>query len=87
MTASPQEDPQLGHSLWLQRRSSRRAAPRADWRSDWTPVGLVLLLMGLLILLSVFLPSPGAVERVKQAAQNDKVGSQRPPMMGALAEP
>ena len=48
------QDPQVGHSLWLQRRSTRRAVRRVQWRSDWTPVGLVLLLLGLLVLLSVF---------------------------------
>ena len=86
MAQSPQ-DPQLAHSLWLQRRSSRRAVRRTHWRSDWTPVGLVLLLLGLLVLLSVFLPFPDTVEPVKEAAQSENAGSQRLPVVGVLAEP
>src|SRR4029453_393482 len=65
------QDPQVGHSLWLQRRSTRRGVRRVQWRSDWTPGGLVLLLVGLLVLLSVFRPSNEAIEQVKQAAQDD----------------
>ena len=79
-------DPQMAHSLWLQRRSSRRSARQADWRSDWTPVGLLLLLLGLLILLAVFLPSNEAVEKVKRAANDQPTGSQVTPLVGALTE-
>jgi di/tricarboxylate transporter len=85
--ASSSQDPQVYHSLWLQRRSTRRAVRRAQWRSDWTPVGLLLLLLGLLLLLSVFLPSHEAVEKMKQAAQDERGGSQRLPVVGVLTEP
>jgi hypothetical protein len=85
--ASLSQDPQVGHSLWLQRRSARRTVRRVQWRSDWTAVGLVLLLLGLLVLLSVFLPTNVAVERVKQAAQDKRSGSQDLPVVGVLAEP
>ena len=85
--ASLPQDPQVGHSLWLQRRSTRRAVRRAQWRSDWTAVGFMLLLLGLLVLLSVFLPANEAVERVKQAAQDNRSGSQDLPVVGVLAEP
>jgi hypothetical protein len=78
-------DPYRAHSLWLQRRSSRRAI-RTQWRSDWTPLGLLLFLLALLILLSVFLPSQEAVERVKQAARGEQGGSQLP-VVGVLTEP
>lgn len=81
------QDPQVGHSLWLQRRSTRRAVRRVQWRSDWTPVGLVLLLLGLLVLLSVFRTTNEAVEQVKQAAQDDGRGSQDLRVVGVLAEP
>ena len=85
--ASSLQDPQMGHSLWLQRRSSRQAVRRARWRSDWTPIGLVLLLLGLLILLSVLLPTNEAVERVKQAAEDEKGSAQHLPVVGVLTEP
>ena len=85
--ASLPQDPQVGHSLWLQRRSTRRAVRGVPWRSDWTPVGLALLLLGLLVLLSVFRPSHEAVERVKQTVQDDRSGSQDPPVVGVLAQP
>ena len=81
------QDPQVGHSLWLQRRSTRRAVRWVQWRSDWTPVGLVLLLLGLLVLLSVFRTTNEAVEQVKQAAQDDGRGSQDLRVVGVLAEP
>ena len=81
------QNPQVGHSLWLQRRSTRRGVRRVQWRSDWTPVGLVLLLLGLLVLLSVFRPSHEAIERVKQTAKDDRSGSQDLPAVGVLAEP
>ncbi|HKT35759.1 MAG TPA: hypothetical protein VJR03_13115 [Nitrospira sp.] len=86
MASSP-EDWELAHSLWLQRRATRRAVCRTHWRSDWTPLALVLLLLGLLILLSVFLPSRQAVDRERQAAQDEKNGSQRLPVVGVLTEP
>lgn len=79
------QNPQVGHSLWLQRRSTRRGVRRVQWRSDWTPVGLVLLLLGLLVLLSVFRPSNEAIEQVKQA--DDGRGSQDLRVVGVLAEP
>ena len=85
--ASLPEDPEVAHSLWLQRRSTRRAVRRVQWRSDWTPVGLVLLLLGLLVLLSVFRPTNEAIEQVKQAAQDDRSGSQALAVVGVLAEP
>ena len=85
--ASLPEDPEVAHSLWLQRRSTRRAVRRVQWCSDWTPVGLALLLLGLLVLLSVFRPSHEAIERVKQTVQNDRSGSQDPPVVGVLAQP
>ncbi len=85
--ASPLQGPQIGHSLWLQNRSSRRVAQRTGWRSDLTPIGLVLLLLGLLILLSVFLPGNEAVERVKQLAGDEKGASQHSAVVGVLAEP
>ena len=83
------QDPQRGYSLWLQRRSIRRAVCRAQWRSDWAPFGLVLLLLGLLILLTVLLPSKETVERVKQAAHDERSGgsSQQLPVVGVLTEP
>ena len=74
--ASSLHDPQRAHSLWLQRRSSRRAPQCTQWRSDWTPLGLLLLLLGLLILLAFFLPSQEAVEKVKQAARGEHSASQ-----------
>ena len=83
--ASPPHDPQIARSLWLQRRSSRRRA-RAQLRSDWTPVGLLLMLLGLLILLALFLPSNESVEKVKQAARDQRIGSQETPVVGVLAE-
>ncbi len=86
MTSLP-EDPQVGHSLWLQRRSTRRAVRWVQWRSDWTPLGLALVLLGLLVLLSVFRPTNEAVERVKQTVQDDRSGSQDPPVVGVLAQP
>lgn len=86
MTSLP-EDPQVGHSLWLQRRSTRRAVRWVQWRSDWTPLGLALVLLGLLVLLSVFRLTNEAVERVKQTVQDDRSGSQDPPVVGVLAQP
>jgi hypothetical protein len=87
MTSSPQ-DRQLGHSLWLQRRSTHRAARRVQWRSDRTPVNLVLLLLGLLILLWIFLPTDGVVQRLKQAAPDDTSGGpQGRSVVGVLTEP
>ena len=85
--ASLPQHPQAAHSLWLQRRSTRRAVRQVQWRSDWSAVGLVLLLLGVLVLLSVFLPTNEAVERVRQAAQANRGGSQDLPVVGVLAEP
>jgi hypothetical protein len=84
--ASPQV-PQVGHSLWLQRRSNRKAVRRVHWRGDRTPLGLLLLLVGLLILFAVFLPSNDAVEKAKQAAKTEKADSQQLPVVGVLTEP
>lgn len=77
-----------GHSLWLQRRSGRLRVRRVWWRGDWTPIGLVVLLLALLILLSVIWPRNEVFERAKQAAEDDTtVGTEHPPVVGALAEP
>lgn len=84
--ASSLRDSQVAHSLWLQRRSSRRRSRRVQWRSDWTPVGLLLILLGLLVLLSLFLPSNQAVEKVKQAAQDQRTALQETPVVGVLTE-
>ena len=84
--SSSLHDPQMAHSLWLQRRSSRRRGRRTEWRSDWTPVGLLLMLLGLLLLLALFLPSNDAVEKVKQAAQDQQSGSQKTSIAGVLTE-
>ena len=84
--ASSLQDPEMARSLWLQRRSTWRSVRRAQWRGDWTPVGLMLLLFGLLILLSLFLPSREAVERIKQAAQDAPSGSQQLPVVGVLSD-
>ena len=87
MASSPQ-DPQVGHSLWLQRRFGRLGVREVCWRSDWTPVGLVVLLLGLLLLLSLFWPRHEVVDRVEQAAQDGAVvGIEHPPVIGVLAEP
>jgi hypothetical protein len=87
MIFSPQ-DPQLAHSLWLQRRSTQRAARRVQWRSDRTPVSFILLLLGLLILLSIFLPTNGVVHQLKQAAKHDPSGGpQERSVVGVLTEP
>jgi len=59
---------------------------KAQWRSDSTPLGLLLLLLGLLILLSVFLPSHEAVEKVKHTARGEQSDPQLP-VVGVLAEP
>lgn len=85
MILTPQ-DPRTGHSLWLQRRSVRRTDRRTEWRSDWTPFGLVLLLLGLLILLSMFLPSRESVNEAKQAAHDERGSTQQLPMVGVLTE-
>lgn len=87
MASSPQ-DPHVGHSLWLQRRSGRRPTRRVRWRSDWMPVGFVVLLLALLLLLSVFLPTNEAVERVKQVTRDDNTGgAEHTRVVGALSEP
>ena len=89
MASSPQ-DPQMAHSLWLQRRSTRLAArgvQRVQWRSDWTPVGLLLLLLGVLVLLTVFLSPHQMDDGVKQAARDERGGSEQLPVVGVLTEP
>jgi hypothetical protein len=80
-------DPQVGHSLWLQRRSTRRVTRRRQWRSDWTPIGLLFVVLGLLLLLSLLVPSNNAVESVRQAAQQDSGDLQPPPVVGVLTQP
>jgi hypothetical protein len=84
--ASSQHDPQTGHSLWLQRRSTRRFGRRAEWRSDWTPLGLLVVLLGLLILLSVVLPSHEAVQKFEEAAESEQSGAQFP-VVGVVSQP
>ena len=84
--ASSLHDPHMAHSLWLQRRSSRRGARRALWRSDWTPLGVVMILLGLLMLLALFVPSNEAVEKAKQAAKDQRTGSQEASMVGVAIE-
>lgn len=74
-------DPDSGHSLWLQLRSTRRKPQRPQWRSDWAPVRILLLLMTILALNSVFMPSNDAVERATQTIDR------QPAVVGALAEP
>jgi hypothetical protein len=74
-------DPDSGHSLWLQLRSTRRKPQRPQWRSDWAPVWILLLLMTILALNSVFMPSNDAVERATQTIDR------QPAVVGALAEP
>ena len=74
-------DPDSGHSLWLQLRSTRRKPRRPQWRSDWAPVWILLLLMTFLALNSVFMPSNDAVERATQTIDR------QPAVVGALAEP
>ena len=89
MASSPQ-DPQMAHSLWLQKRSTRRAArrvQRVQWRSDWTPVGLLLLLLGVLVLLTVFLSPHQMDDGVKQDARDERGGSEQLPVVGVLTEP
>ena len=44
------------------------------------------MLLGLLILLALFLPSNESVEKVKQAARDQRIGSQETPVVGVLAE-
>lgn len=85
--ASTPVDPQIGHSLWLQRRSSRRAIRRREWRSDWTPIGLLFALLSLLLLLSLLIPSNDAVERVRQATEQDRGDLQPPPVVGVVTQP
>jgi hypothetical protein len=84
---APSTDPMFARALWLQRRSARLRARPTRWRSDWAPLGMLLLLMGILILFSVLLPNNDAIERAKEAAHSATVGQQQqPPMVGALAE-
>lgn len=60
---------------------------RQEWRGDSAPVGLLLLLVGLLILLAVFLPTSDAVEKAKQAAKNERADSQQLPVVSVATEP
>ena len=83
--ASSLQDPQVAHSLWLQRRSGRCGTRRAQWRSDRTPVVVVLILLGLLIFLALFSPSNEAIEKVK-AAQHQRTGSQETLIVGVPTE-
>lgn len=83
--ASSSTDPQLEHSLWLQRRSTGQKTRRPQWRSDWTPVWMLLLLVSILAFFSMILPLNDAVERAEQAAQNTTI-HQQAPVFGALAE-
>ena len=85
--AASSTDRMLAHSLWLQRRSAGRRACRVRWRSDWAPLGMLLVLIGILMLLSVFMPSNEAVEGAKEAAHNAVNQQQQAPMVGALVEP
>jgi hypothetical protein len=48
---------------------------------------MLLVLIGILMLLSVFMPSNEAVERAKEAAHNAVNQQQQAPMVGALVEP
>ena len=66
---------------------SRARACRVRWRSDWAPLGMLLVLIGILMLLSVFMPSNEAVERAKEAAHNAVNQQQQAAMVGALVEP
>lgn len=85
--ASSSTDPMLAHSQWLQRRSARRRVRQARWRSDWAPLVMLIVLIGIVILCSVFIPYNDAVERAKEPMHN-AVGQQpQPPMVGALAQP
>ena len=84
--ASSLTDPDSGHCLWLQLRSTRRKTRRPRWRSDWAPVWILLILMSILALFSVSIPSNVAVEKANQAAQQMPV-DQQPRVVGALAEP
>lgn len=74
-------DPDSGHSLWLQLRSTRRKPRRPQWRSDWAAVWILLLLMTILALFSIFMPSNDAIERATQTVDR------QPAVVGALAEP
>ena len=75
------------HFLRVQRRSIRRVAHRAQWRSDWAPFGLVLLLLGVLILLTMVLPSKEVVQTVKQASHDEGGRPHQLPVVGMLTEP
>jgi hypothetical protein len=48
---------------------------------------MLLLLIGILMLLSVFMPSNEAVERAKEVAHSAVNQQQQAPMVGALVEP
>ena len=63
------------------------ASRETGWRGDSAPVGLLLLLVGLLILLAVFLPTSDAVEKAKQAAKNERADSRQLPVVSVATEP
>ena len=50
-------------------------------------MGMLLVLIGLLMLLSVFMPSNEAVERAREVAHNAVNQQQQTLMVGALVEP
>ena len=81
-------DPMMAHTLWLQRRSARQGSRRARWRSDRAPLGMLILLIGLLLLLWVFMPSDEVIERARDAEHHATLSQQQQsPLVGALAEP
>jgi heme/copper-type cytochrome/quinol oxidase subunit 2 len=86
MSTFPQ-DPQIGQSLWLQRRSTRHAAHGTQWRGDWSPIALLVLLVSVVILFFVFLPSNDAVEKAKQTARDEGGGGQELPVVGVSSQP
>ena len=82
MAFSP-TDPASAHSLWLQLRHTKRA-PRRRWRGDWTPLLVVLLLFGLLLLVYVISPSNDAAEQADQMNHRETALTNRQ-MENALA--
>jgi len=63
-------DPASAHSLWRQLRHTKRTR-RRRWRSDWTPLLVVLLLVGLLLVLYAIGPSNNAAEQADQPDHKD----------------
>ena len=76
-------DPASAHSLWRQLRYTKRTR-RRRWRSDWTPLLVVLLLVGLLLLLYAIGPSNNAAEQADQLDHKDTALTNRQ-MENALA--